>query len=89
MRAPGFQHTTQPTACHCRPGPPRPGVQSFLNQGCVNSEDRPHLPRASGAHLSLNRMEYYPNGERKRDDVPDLSNNVRVDDSIFGADYTV
>ena len=34
-------------------------------------------------------MEYYPNGERKRDDVPHLSNNVRVDDSIFGAAYTV
>jgi hypothetical protein len=31
----------------------------------------------------------YPNGERKRDDVPDLSNNVRVDYSIFGTTYTV
>jgi hypothetical protein len=40
-------------------------------------------------YLSLNRMEHYPNGERKRDDVPDLSNNVRVDYSIFGTTYTV
>jgi len=40
-------------------------------------------------YLSLNRMEQYPNGERKRDDVPDLSNNVRVDYSIFGTTYTV
>jgi hypothetical protein len=40
-------------------------------------------------YLSLNRMEHYPNGERKRDDVPDLTNNVRVDYSIFGTTYTV
>ena len=40
-------------------------------------------------YLSLNRMEHYPNGERKRDNVPDLSNNVRVDYSIFGTTYTV
>ncbi len=40
-------------------------------------------------YLSLNRMEHYPNGERKRDNMPDLSNNVRVDYSIFGTTYTV
>ena len=40
-------------------------------------------------YMSLNRMEHYPNGERKRDNVPDLSNNVRVDYSIFGTTYTV
>ena len=38
-------------------------------------------------YLSLNRLEHYPNGERKRDEVPDLSNNVRVDYSIFGTTY--
>ena len=38
-------------------------------------------------YLSLNRLEHYPNGERKRDEVPDLSNNVRVDYSIFGTPY--
>ena len=40
-------------------------------------------------YLSLNRMEHYPNGERKRDDVPDLTNNVRVDDTLFGLTYSV
>ena len=40
-------------------------------------------------YLSLNRMEHYPNGERKRNDVPVLSNNVRVDYSIFGTTYMV
>jgi hypothetical protein len=38
-------------------------------------------------YLSLNRLEHYPNGERKRDELPDLSNNVRVDYSIFGTTY--
>lgn len=38
-------------------------------------------------YMSLNRMEHYPHGERKRDDVPDLSNNLRVDYSIFGTTY--
>ncbi len=40
-------------------------------------------------YLSLNRMKHYPNGERKRDDVPDLTNNVRVDYPILGTTYTV
>jgi hypothetical protein len=35
-------------------------------------------------YLSLNRMEHYLNGERKRYDGPYLTNNVRVDHSIFG-----
>jgi hypothetical protein len=39
-------------------------------------------------YLSLNRIEHYPNDERKRDDVPDLSNNVRDNYSIFGTNYT-
>jgi hypothetical protein len=39
------------------------------------------------AYQSFNRFEHYPHGERKRDDVPDLSNNVRIDYSIFGTTY--
>jgi len=39
------------------------------------------------AYQSFNRFEHYPHGERKRDDVPDLSNNVRIDYSIFGIKY--
>ena len=38
-------------------------------------------------YMSFNRMEHYPHGERKRDDVPDLSNNLLVDYSIFGTTY--
>ena len=39
------------------------------------------------AYQSFNKFEHYPHGERKRDDVPDLSNNVRIDYSIFGTTY--
>lgn len=39
------------------------------------------------AYQSFNRFEHYPHGERKRDNVPDLSNNVRIDYSIFGTQY--
>jgi hypothetical protein len=38
-------------------------------------------------YQSFNRFEHYPHGERKRDDVPDLSNNMLVDYSIFGTEY--
>ena len=38
-------------------------------------------------YQSFNRFEHYPHGERKKDDVPDLSNNLRIDYSIFGTKY--
>ena len=37
-------------------------------------------------YTSLNRREHYPHGERKRDDVPDLTNNMFIDYSMFGFD---
>lgn len=37
-------------------------------------------------YMSLNRTEHYLHGERKRDDVPDLTGNLRIDYSIFGFD---
>jgi len=39
------------------------------------------------SYQSFNRFEHYPHGERKRDDVPDLSNNVRIAYSLFGTTY--
>ena len=39
------------------------------------------------SYQSFNRFEHYPHGERKRDDVPDLSNNILIDYSIFGTEY--
>lgn len=37
-------------------------------------------------YTSLNRRQHYPHGERKRDRVPDLSNNMLIDYSVFGFD---
>ena len=37
-------------------------------------------------YTSLNRREHYPHGERKKDDIADLTNNMRIDYSIFGFD---
>jgi hypothetical protein len=34
-------------------------------------------------YMSLNRREHYPHGERKKDGVPDLTNNMLIDYSIF------
>ncbi len=63
MKAPGLQHTTQPTACPCRPGPPtrrpratrpraapRKGrrLDAALQVGLDLQASR---PRAAGAHL--------------------------------------
>ncbi len=37
-------------------------------------------------YMSLNRWEHYPFGERKKDDIPDMTNNMLIDYSIFGFD---
>ncbi|MBN2758750.1 MAG: hypothetical protein JXR51_16410 [Bacteroidales bacterium] len=37
-------------------------------------------------YMSLNRWEHYPFGERKKDDMPDMTNNMLIDYSIFGFD---
>jgi hypothetical protein len=37
-------------------------------------------------YTSLNRRQHYPYGERRRDRVPDLTNNMFIDYSIFGFD---
>lgn len=34
-------------------------------------------------YMSLNRQEHFLHGERKKDDVPDLTNNMLIDYSIF------
>lgn len=40
-------------------------------------------------YLTLNRMEHYHKGERRRDYVPGLTNNVRGDYVNFGTTYMV
>lgn len=43
-----------------------------------NPDDQPGL-----LYMSLNKQEHYRYGERKRDGIPVLSGNIRVDYSIF------
>jgi len=35
-------------------------------------------------YMSLNRWEHYPFGERKKDNIPDMTNNMLIDYSVFG-----
>ncbi len=37
-------------------------------------------------YTSLNRKEHYPHGERKKEKVNDLTNNMQIDYSLFGFD---
>ncbi len=35
-------------------------------------------------YTSLNRREHYPHGDRKKDDVPDITHNMLMDYTVFG-----
>jgi hypothetical protein len=56
-------------------------VNMLTEKGKKNKDDQVGL-----LYLSLNRPEHYPFGERKRDDVPDLTQNMLVDYSLFGVE---
>ena len=64
-------------------------IAKFVSQAIPQVLVRNREDQVGLYYLLLNRMEHYTNGERKRDNVPDLSNNVRVDYSIFGTTYAV
>lgn len=38
-------------------------------------------------YQSFNKFEHYPEGKREKNDTPDLSNNLKIDYSIFGTTY--
>lgn len=58
-------------------------VNLLTEKGKKNKDDQVGL-----MYLSLNRPEHYPFGERKKDDVADLTGNILVDYSLFGVDMT-
>ncbi|HMX41737.1 MAG TPA: hypothetical protein PKD78_15475, partial [Saprospiraceae bacterium] len=58
-------------------------VNLLTEKGSKNKDDQVGL-----MYLSLNRPEHYPFGERKKDDVADLTGNMLVDYSLFGVDMT-
>ena len=56
-------------------------VNVLTERGKKNKDDQIGM-----LYMSLNRKEHYPFGERKRDDVPDLTQNMLVDYSLFGVE---
>jgi len=62
-------------------------IGKFLSRATTKAMIKNKYDQVGVYYLSLNRMEHYPHGERKRDDVQDLSNNLLVDYSIFGTTY--
>jgi hypothetical protein len=71
---------------------PSPGLQAMIAIGklitsAVMKDLQNNKNDLIGAlFMSLNRREHYRHGERKRDNVPDLTNNMWVDYSMFGVD---
>jgi len=57
-------------------------VTKMLAQQCRKNND----DMIGVLYTSLNRREHYPHGERKKDKVADLTNNMFVDYSLFGFD---
>ncbi|MCA9124613.1 MAG: hypothetical protein H6822_34995 [Planctomycetaceae bacterium] len=57
-------------------------VTKMLAQQCRKNDD----DMIGVLYTSLNRREHYPHGERKKDNVADLTNNMFVDYSLFGFD---
>ncbi len=59
-------------------------VAQFITSAIASSLKEQGDDQIGLLYMSLNRREHYPHGERKQDNVPDLTNNLRIDYSIFG-----
>jgi len=58
-------------------------VFGVITNSMMNNKD----DQIGVAYQSFNKFEHYPHGERKRNNVPDLSNNILIDYSIFATTY--
>ena len=63
-------------------------VSKFVAETVARNLKKKKDDLAGVLYMSLNRQEHYPHGERKRDDVPDLTGNMFVDYSLFGTQQT-
>jgi hypothetical protein len=61
-------------------------VAKFATQVIANNLRNTRDREIGVLYMSLNRTEHYLHGERKADDVQDLTNNMRIDYSIFAFD---
>ncbi|MBD3232414.1 MAG: hypothetical protein GF315_01680 [candidate division Zixibacteria bacterium] len=59
-------------------------IGKFVTESLANNLRQNDDDLIGVLYMSLNRWEHYPHGERKRDDIPDLTNNMLIDYSIFG-----
>ena len=62
------------------------GIGKFVTKMVAERRSKNQDHMIGVLYISLNRLEHYRHGERKRDNVPDLTNNMFVDYSIFGFD---
>jgi len=60
------------------------GIGKFVTKTIADQRRKNQDDMIGILYTSLNRHEHYPYAERKRDNVPDLTNNMFVDYSIFG-----
>jgi hypothetical protein len=71
---------------------PSPGLQAVISVGkFITSSILKDLQNDKNdligvLFMSLNRQEHYRHGERKKDNVPDLTSNMWVDYSMFGVE---
>lgn len=61
-------------------------IAKFVAEIVANNLRKNKDDLAGLLYMSLNRPEHYPHGERKRDEVADLTGNMLVDYSLFGFD---
>lgn len=59
-------------------------IGKYLTQVTVNRMKDNKDDMIGILYMSLNKREHYPHCERKKDNIPDLTNNMYVDYSIFG-----
>jgi hypothetical protein len=61
-------------------------IAKFITKVVVKNLKKDREDMIGVLYMSLNRREHYPHGERKKDDVSDLTDNMLIDYSIFGFD---
>lgn len=60
------------------------GIAKFVTKVIADQRGKNKDDLIGVLYTSLNRREHYHNGERKRNDIPDLTNNMYIDYSMFG-----
>lgn len=62
------------------------GIAKFVTKVIADQRGKNKDDLIGVLYTSLNRREHYHHGERKRNNIPDLTNNMFVDYSMFGFD---